>query len=180
MRWSRCQGCTHWRNRMGSHHWQRTSAARIRENEEWTQTRLSSVTLARMAVNYDWSLRDDRFTKNSTTWTMKIYQLNVHTIRVIDPSKLEMEPLSSQPNGFDYSTNASTSKSRASDAMADIQLGKRAREEWRMISLSKSHLGWVNDERTICDWLILYNIWYDADWASEPGNRWNRSILPSR
>jgi hypothetical protein len=60
---------------------------------------------------------------------MKVYQLNAHTIRVIDPSKLEMEPLSSQPNGFDYSTNALTSKSRASDAMANVQLGKRAREE---------------------------------------------------
>ncbi|KAG1860012.1 hypothetical protein C8R48DRAFT_774706 [Suillus tomentosus] len=71
-----------------------------------------------------------RATLHAFNWKERqIYQLNTHTIRVMDPSKLEVEPLSSQPNGFDGNATASSSKSRASDAMASVQLGKRTREE---------------------------------------------------
>ncbi|KAG1741549.1 uncharacterized protein EDB91DRAFT_1131097 [Suillus paluster] len=70
-----------------------------------------------------------RATLHAFNWKeRRIYQLNAHTIRVMDPSKLEVEPFSSQPNGFDYDGSASSSKSRAADAMAGVQLGKRTRE----------------------------------------------------
>ncbi|KAG1839109.1 hypothetical protein DFJ58DRAFT_667921 [Suillus subalutaceus] len=69
-----------------------------------------------------------RATLHAFNWK-ELYQLNAHTIRVMDPSKLEMEPVSFQANGSDYGTSASTSKSRASDAMAGVKLGKRERED---------------------------------------------------
>ncbi|KAG1851154.1 hypothetical protein F4604DRAFT_1592499 [Suillus subluteus] len=71
-----------------------------------------------------------RATLHAFNWKeRRVYQLNAHTIHVMDPSKLEIEPLSSQPNGFEYGTSASGSKSCASDAMARVQLGKRVRED---------------------------------------------------
>ncbi|KAG2151979.1 hypothetical protein BD769DRAFT_1658426 [Suillus cothurnatus] len=71
-----------------------------------------------------------RATLHAFNWKeRRVYQLNAHTIRVMDPSKLEMEPLDSQPNGAEYGTSAAGSKSRASDAMAGVQLGKRTRED---------------------------------------------------
>ncbi|KAG2130568.1 hypothetical protein BD769DRAFT_1386960 [Suillus cothurnatus] len=59
----------------------------------------------------------------------RVYQLNAHTIHMMDPSKLEMEPPDSQLNGAEYGTSAAGSKSCASDAMAGVQLGKRMRED---------------------------------------------------
>ncbi|KAG1793307.1 uncharacterized protein HD556DRAFT_1443734 [Suillus plorans] len=71
-----------------------------------------------------------RATLHAFNWKeRRVYQLNAHTVRVMDPSKLDMEPLSSQASGSEYDTGASSSKLRASDAMAGVQLGKRAREE---------------------------------------------------
>ncbi|KAG1734242.1 uncharacterized protein EDB91DRAFT_1225736 [Suillus paluster] len=70
-----------------------------------------------------------RATLHAFNWKEhRIYQINAHTICVMDPSKFEVEPFSSQPNGFDYDGGASSSKSRAADAMAGVQLGKRTRE----------------------------------------------------
>ncbi|KAG1752318.1 uncharacterized protein EDB91DRAFT_1195154 [Suillus paluster] len=71
-----------------------------------------------------------RATLHDFNWKeRRVYQLNAHTIRVMDPSNLEVEPISSRPNGFDCGANASSSKSRASDAMARVQLKKRKRED---------------------------------------------------
>ncbi|KAG1795860.1 hypothetical protein EV424DRAFT_1353357 [Suillus variegatus] len=71
-----------------------------------------------------------RATLHAFNWKeRRVYQLNGHTIRVLDASKLEVEPLSSQPNGFDIGGSSSTSNSRVSDAMASVQLGKRGRQE---------------------------------------------------
>ncbi|KAG1894299.1 uncharacterized protein F5891DRAFT_961758 [Suillus fuscotomentosus] len=71
-----------------------------------------------------------RATLHTFNWKEhRVYQLNGHTIRVLDASKLEIEPLSSQLNGFDTGGSPLTSNSRVSDAMANVQLGKRGRQE---------------------------------------------------
>ncbi|KAG2135277.1 hypothetical protein DEU56DRAFT_737960 [Suillus clintonianus] len=71
-----------------------------------------------------------RATLHAFNWKeRRVYQLNAHTIRVMDPSKLEIEPLNAQPNGFDNNGNALASTSRASDAMANMSLGKRVRKD---------------------------------------------------
>ncbi|KAG1812783.1 uncharacterized protein BJ212DRAFT_1301275 [Suillus subaureus] len=56
-----------------------------------------------------------------------VYQLNAHTICILDESKLDIKPLSPQLNGFNL--EALHSKLHASNAMAGVQLGKRTREE---------------------------------------------------
>ncbi|KAG1797593.1 hypothetical protein EV424DRAFT_1333334 [Suillus variegatus] len=69
-----------------------------------------------------------RATLHAFNWKeRRVYQLNAHTIRVLDESRLEIEGFSSQSNGGDL--KVSQANSRASDAMASVQLGKRAREE---------------------------------------------------
>ncbi|KAG1789894.1 uncharacterized protein HD556DRAFT_1243241 [Suillus plorans] len=69
-----------------------------------------------------------RATLHAFNWKeRRVYQLNAHTIRILDESKLEMEPLGTQPSRGDL--GVSQSVSRASNAMAGVQLGKRVREE---------------------------------------------------
>jgi len=65
--------------------------------------------------------------KQRLTVIFKVYQLNMHTIHVLDESKLEIEPFSAQPSGGNF--GILQSNLHASDAIAGVQLGKRAREE---------------------------------------------------
>ncbi|KAG2125169.1 hypothetical protein DEU56DRAFT_759412 [Suillus clintonianus] len=99
--------------------------------------KLRQLDISKLIVPADWysSLRCGtlvmiRATLHTFNWKEhRVYQLNAHTICVMDPSELEIEPLSSQPNRFDYGVNTSSSKSRASDTMAGVQLKKRSRED---------------------------------------------------
>lgn len=86
--------------------------------------------------------KSDSFTRIFLGLDLQVYQLNAHTIRVLDQSKLQAKPFSSQPDGFDC--KVTQSKPQASDAMAGVQLvGKieRQRElDWR---LEKRQIAWI-------------------------------------